>query len=164
MKRGLLLTTALVAVAFSTSAFAKVEDLNEKYTKGEIKGIYSEGDKEISLTTPNIILSEGEKGETVEARDGTKLILGDKNTDTITISSEESTAVFARGSKDKPATVNITGKTVNLTSNAKSEGEGVIWAQNNTTDETGETATVNVTADNINIKATNGANGIVAMS
>lgn len=167
MKNKLLVTTALIGLAFSLPAWAVTytvdTNLNDKYSDGKIEsnsyGIYASG-ADVSFTTPTIDI-EG-KASALLAWDG-EVLVGGENTETINLKSSDKTVwAYVKGVLD------ISGKNINietLGSSETSDSSGALFAQNASSNAKDNLATINVKGENINISApTSGGNAVVAMS
>ena len=165
MRKSLLLSTALVAVFAAAQANAfEVKDnvnLNTIFKDGIVKDyIWSQTGKTGTLTTSNINITsdfdtakDNVKPENwgrsiVYARENSKLILGNENTNNLTISATKGKAVYAEyGSQ-----IELRGKVIDINSvgdaNVPSSGRSVVsWDPN---------SKITLTGDDVNIHSVNG--------
>lgn len=173
MRKSLLLSTALVAVFAAAQANAfEVKDnvnLNTIFKDGIVKDyIWSQTGKTGTLTTSNINITsdfdtakDNVKPENwgrsiVYARENSKLILGNENTNNLTISATKGKAVYAEyGSQ-----IELRGKVIDINSvgdaNVPSSGRSVVsWDPN---------SKITLTGDDVNIHSVNGDRAVMSMS
>jgi len=128
---------------------------------------------------------KGDKGRTVYAVDWGKdksqgsgnihIVIGDANTQSVTIASEVQSALIAAGDQDaeKAPVIDVMGKNILIFTNrsdkttSENKSFGAVHVANYTTNITnGNVATINITGDNISISApkTDGGIALAAMS